>query len=95
MSQATTTVTHEEAAHRFVLQLPGGPAILAYERAGDTLDLLHTNVPDQDEGRGHGSSLARAALDYARSEKLRVIPSCPFVRAFIEKHPDYRELIAA
>jgi len=94
MSQATMTVVHEEAARRFVLQLPGGTAILAYERKGDTLDLLHTAVPDSDEGQGHGSSLARAAVEYARANKLKVIPSCPFVRAFIEKHPEYRDLMA-
>jgi predicted GNAT family acetyltransferase len=95
MSQASTTVAHDEAARRFSLSLPGGKAVLAYERKGDTLDLLHTSVPDSDEGQGHGSGLARAALDHARANKLKVIPSCPFVRAFIEKHPEYRDLVVA
>jgi len=95
MSQATTTVAHDEPARRFSVSLPGGIAVLAYERNGDTLDLLHTSVPDSDEGKGHGSGLARAALDHARTNKLKVIPSCPFVRAFIEKNPAYRDLVVA
>ena len=43
--------------------------------------------------RGVGSRLIRAALDSARDQGLRVVPQCPFVRAFIERHPEYRDLV--
>jgi predicted GNAT family acetyltransferase len=94
MSQATGNVVHNAAERRFELPLPAGLAVLGYERAGDSIDLLHTNVPKADEGQGHGSALVRAAMDHARSEGLRVIPSCPFVRAYVEKHPEDAALLA-
>jgi predicted GNAT family acetyltransferase len=94
MPQTAGEVVHNDTEGRFELQVPNGLAVLDYERAGDTLDLLHTRVPEEDEGQGHGSALARAALDHARTEGLKVIASCPFVRAFIDRHPDDRTLLA-
>jgi len=57
------------------------------------MDLLHTEVPPEHEGQGYGGALAKAALDYARAEKLRVIPTCPFVRAYVKRHPEYAALV--
>jgi predicted GNAT family acetyltransferase len=44
-------------------------------------------------GHGHGSTLVRAALDDVRARGLSVIPLCPFVKAYIEKHPEYADLL--
>jgi len=52
-------------------------------------------VPPALEGRGIAGKLARAALDYARERKLSVIPRCPFVAAYIRKHPEYQSLVRA
>lgn len=90
-----SSVTRNSAASRFEAESDRGVALLQYVRSGDTLDLVHTEVPDAMEGAGYGKALVSAALDYARSESLRVIPSCPFVRSFIEKHPEYAGLVAA
>jgi len=66
-----------------------GVAVLEYRRLGDDrLDLVHTGVPTQFEGRGYGSALVKAALQMARDEDLTVIPTCPYARAWIEKHPE-------
>ncbi len=54
----------------------------------------HTEVDDAFEGKGIGSQLARAALDDVRSRGLKARPLCPFIKAWIEKHPDYQELVA-
>lgn len=56
---------------------------------------VHTQIDSQFEGRGLGGQLIREALDQTRAAGLRVIPECPFVRSFIEKHPEYDELVAA
>ena len=65
-----------------------------YERRGDSLVFTHTEV-DQDSGRsGLGSTLVRAALDDARAKGATVVPECSFVRGWIEKHPDYGDLVA-
>jgi uncharacterized protein len=66
---------------------------LRYHLDGDRIDLLHTEVAAGFEGRGIGSRLARHALDEARRRHRTVIPSCPFVRGWIAKHPDYLDLV--
>jgi predicted GNAT family acetyltransferase len=66
----------------------------AYQRHGDTVVFTHTEV-DPDEGEsGLGSRLVRGALDDVRSRGGGVEPSCSFVRGYIERHPEYRDLVA-
>ena len=89
-----SAVTHDPATGRFEIRTDAGAALLTYERRGDVLEMMHTEVPEAFEGQGFGARLARAALDYARQEGATVIPSCPFVAAYIERHPAYAELVA-
>lgn len=88
-------VTHNEAAHRFQIDTADGTAVLNYVADGDRLSLVHTEVPAALEGGGYGSALARAALDYARANGLGVVPSCPFVATYLQRHPEYNDLVAA
>jgi predicted GNAT family acetyltransferase len=88
------TVTDNRAEQEFTLELDGHRAVAAYQREGDRIVFTHTVVPPAIEGRGVGSKLIRAALDSARDQKLKVIPQCRFVAAFIAKHPAYRDLLA-
>lgn len=81
------------AREQFQVETPGGEAVLTYELVGHALHLTHTFVPESHRGHGVGEALARAALDYARREHLAVRPSCPFVAAFIESHPEYADLV--
>jgi predicted GNAT family acetyltransferase len=87
-------VTHNPAAGRFEIRTEAGTAQLSYAHVGEHLDLVHTEVPEALEGQGYGSALARAALGYARRERIRVIPSCPFVADYIGRHPEDAELVA-
>ncbi|HEX6632303.1 MAG TPA: GNAT family N-acetyltransferase [Gemmatimonadaceae bacterium] len=89
----TQTVTHDESAHRFEVETDAGVGYLAYRPEGDTLVLLHTDVPSAAEGQGVGSALARAALDHARAEGLGVVPLCTFVLSYLERHPEYADLV--
>ena len=88
----TSKVRHDESARQFEMPVTGGLAVLTYSREGDRIDLLHTMVPEQDEGSGHGSALVKAAYDYARGAKLKVVPTCPFVKAYLDKHPEERDI---
>jgi predicted GNAT family acetyltransferase len=54
----------------------------------------HTEVDDAYEGHGLGSTLVRTALDDVRARGLLVTPMCPFVRAYIDQHPEYQDLVA-
>ena len=72
-----------------------GEAELAYSTPEPrVIDFTHTYVPQSRRGEGVGEALARAGLDYARQQHLRVRASCPFVAAFLERHPEYQELLA-
>jgi hypothetical protein len=69
--------------------------VAAYERRGDTTVFTHTEIdPDAGEG-GLGGRLVRAALDDVRSRGGSVVPLCPFVRGWIERHPDYADLVTS
>ena len=50
-------------------------------------------MPEQLEGRGIASKLAKTALDYSRAEGLTVVPLCPFIASYIERHPEYADLV--
>jgi uncharacterized protein len=67
--------------------------VIAYHLDGDVITLIHTEVRPAFNGQGHASTLARSALDDARERGLRVVPSCPYVAAYIDKHPDYADLV--
>ena len=67
-----------------------------YQLADDVILFVHTEVDDAYEGEGVGSALVRGALDQVRErEHLRVAATCPFVRAWMRKHPDYLDLTQA
>jgi predicted GNAT family acetyltransferase len=87
-------VTDNPAASRFEIPTDQGTAILMYRHRGDDLDLVHTEVPKALEGHGYAAALATAALSYARREGVKVIPTCPYVSAFLERHPEYADLVA-
>ena len=67
--------------------------IAAYELTDGRITFTHTVVEDEFEGHGVGGQLARFALDDARSRGLKVRPLCPFIRGWIERHPDYADLV--
>ena len=81
-------VVHNTEKHRFELTFDDGVAFLEYEQRGDRMVLVHTEVPAAFEGRGCGGMLVRAAVNYARAHQLRVVPACPFARAYLQRHPE-------
>lgn len=86
---------HDVENTRFVIALEGATAVLDYERANErTLDFISTFVPVEHRNRKVGERLVMDALDYARAQGYRVIPSCPFVRTVVRRHPEYQDLLA-
>lgn len=88
-------VVHNSSLSRFEVETESGLAKLEYRRLSSALDLHHTEVPESSEGQGYGSALAEAALEHARATGVRVIPTCPFVRAFVDRRPEFQDLVAA
>lgn len=79
--------------HRFELEVDGHVARSFYELADGVITFVHTEVPPELGGRGIGSLLVQGALEKVRAEGLRVVPQCPFVKAWIDKHPEYADLV--
>ncbi len=78
--------------HRFELATNGHIAFSEYKRADGVLTVMHTEVPAALGGKGVGSTLVRGLLDIARAQGLKVVPKCPFVAGYIDKHPEYANL---
>ena len=89
-------ITLNEPEHRYEAHVDGELAGFAvFSMRGDRIVFTHTEVDDRFEGQGIGSQLARHALDDVRARgSLRVVPQCPFIRSWIEKHPEYADLVS-
>jgi uncharacterized protein len=86
-------IVNNIAKHRYELAVEGHIAATYYEIAGPVITFVHTEVPPELGGKGVGSRLIKGALDQVRSEGLKVIAQCPFVKAYIDKHPEYADLL--
>lgn len=92
----TPEITDNPDAGRYEARLADGrlAGFAEYRREPGVITFHHTKVKDEFEGQGVGGALARAALERARAEGLTVRPVCPFVSGWIDRHPEYRELVA-
>jgi predicted GNAT family acetyltransferase len=86
-------VVHNAVEGRFEIREGDEVARLDYSVSGDRISLVHTEVPEAFRGRGYAGQLARAGLEYAKGEGLRVVPECSFVRQYIARHPEYAPLV--
>jgi predicted GNAT family acetyltransferase len=83
-------VEHEPG--RFFARVDGEEAELVYERRGALLDVQHTFTPPALRGRNVAALLTDAAFAYARAERLRIVPTCPYTRVYLERHPELMSL---
>lgn len=82
------------ALNRFEINLDGDTAASYYKLAPGVITFTHTEVPPKFGGRGIGSALVRGALEAARARGLKVVAKCPFVAAYMAKHPEFNDLVA-
>jgi predicted GNAT family acetyltransferase/glutaredoxin len=95
-SPADAEVVDVPEAERYELRLGGRLiGLAAYHRRNGRIAFTHTEVDRSCEGRGFGSRLARVALENAATEGLEVVPLCPFIARYIERHPEYERLVAS
>jgi predicted GNAT family acetyltransferase len=87
-------IIQNEEASQFELTLDKRTAKVTYVMLGPTTIIFtHTMVPFSLKGQGVASAMARHVLDFARENNLNVIPQCPFIRSYIERHPEYDGLV--
>lgn len=92
-------IHHDAGRGRFCLQLDGFEAELTYHLrentgAAATMVIDHTGVPDAIGGRGLAGRLVEAAFEHARSQGWRVLPACSYARVWVERHPEYNDMLA-
>jgi predicted GNAT family acetyltransferase len=96
VTEVRTEVVDQPGAGRFEVLVDGEVAGYAeYRRTRTAVSLVHTVVDPAFEGRGLGSVLARGALDATREWGLPVLPYCPFIRRYVQRHPEYLDLVPA
>jgi predicted GNAT family acetyltransferase len=89
------TVTDRPNELRYEIEEDGEVAgFLMYRIEPGVLELVHTDVDPKWEGKGVGAALVKGALDDVRARGLKVRPYCPFVAAYIRRHPEYEDLVA-
>ena len=86
-------VSNNPAYHRYELKVDGHIAATYHKIADGVITFTHTEVPPELGGKGIGSRLIKGALDQVRADGLKVIAQCAFVEAYIEKHPEYADLL--
>jgi predicted GNAT family acetyltransferase len=94
MTTTPLVIVHNLAEGRFEAELPEGLARANYRRVGNSLHMVHTEVPRAVERRGIASEIVQAALDYASDNDLKVVPLCGFVRGYMRRHPESHRLLA-
>ena len=87
-------VRHNLPEHRFEAEIDGLLSVADYEVRGTEMVMTHTHVPPELRGHGIAEKLVRVALEHARSERLRVVPACSYVKAFIKRYPEFHPLTA-
>lgn len=93
-NMTNATITHNPATQRFETTIDGITAYLSYEIIDDnTLNYNHTIVPKELGGRGLGTALVKFALDEARANNKKIVPSCSFVASYIDRRDEYKDLL--
>lgn len=87
-------VVHNEGMHRFETQKDGGRALVEYQVLDkEVMNIYHTEVPKSMEGHGVGSAMMKEALSFARKNRYKVLPTCPFAQAYLSKHPGFQDIL--
>jgi uncharacterized protein len=87
-------VKHNRVEQRFEAKVEGRVCVVDYTPREGGIAFTHTYVPPELRGRGIAEKLVRAALEYARDERLRVTPECSYVETFIQRHREFAPLVA-
>lgn len=79
--------------HRFEMMLFDDTAFIEFVESEKTFTLIHTEVPESLQGKGIGSAIIEKTLSYAKANGFVIKPICPFVLAFLKRHPEWNEIL--
>lgn len=87
-------VNKNKEKKRFELTVDGYTAFIAYKEEGKTIQLIHTESPEELAGRGVATALIEKTLHYLEEQAYRVMPYCPLVFAYIKRHPEWKRIVS-
>ena len=90
----SNSVHHIPEESRFEITFQGKISYLDYHLSGGVITFIHAYTPPEIRGKGIAAEVAKYALDYSRDNNLKVIPQCPYIRDYIDKHKDYQGFLA-
>ncbi|HRI18767.1 MAG TPA: GNAT family N-acetyltransferase [Burkholderiaceae bacterium] len=94
MTAPSIAIEHLPVRGRFQAHVDGRLCVADYRLAGGQMQMIHTEVAPDLQGRGIAAALVEAALAYARANGLKVVPLCSYVRAYMRRHPQTQDLLA-
>lgn len=80
---------------QFEMKFENHQAVIEYETEGNIISLLHTGVDPELEGKGAGTAIVEKVLNHIREKDMQLIPLCPFVVAYIKRHPEWEDIIVS
>lgn len=90
----TININIDEENHKFYAMIEGAESLLSFRILPDGIwDYHHTFVPPRLRHRGIAKQLVEFALEHARKHGLKVLPSCSYVRAYVDQHPEWRDIL--
>ncbi len=93
MKYSETILKKNDEESRFEMEVEGHTAFVMFEFPEEKLiNLYHTEVPPALEGKGVAFALIEKTLQYCRDHQWRVLPTCPFVSAFVKRHPEWQSI---
>ncbi|ATL47992.1 GNAT family N-acetyltransferase [Chitinophaga caeni] len=84
-----------DETHRFELTVSGHTAFIDFKERHGKIWLIHTESPEQLQGKGVATALIEKTLDYLEANRFEMIPLCPLVVAYLQKHPEWNRIVAA
>ena len=93
MKHQEIPLIYNENNHRFEFIVDDYLSLIDFKKRGDKIYLLHTEVPKELEGKGIAAAMVEKTLQYLEENKLKLVPSCSYVQAYLKRHPEWNRLL--